>query len=245
MSSNSKDLVVTKHNSLIEASYKLSLNEQRLILLCISKLDARKPLPKDNSFEVTAREFSERFGISMKKAYEELEEASKNLYEKDIKTYDGKYKERFRWVYGVRYHEGDGRVTLGFSPWIVPYLTMLHERFTSYQLKQISELRSPYAIRLFEFLIQFKATGKLIIELEKFKDRLEIQNQYKRFYDIKRWVIEPAVKELRAKSNLDITWKPLKGERGKGVKQLEFSFSEKEIVVDENQLELKLEEEVA
>ena len=46
MTVNNKDLIVTKHNSLIEASYKLGLNEQLLILLCISKLDARKPLPK-------------------------------------------------------------------------------------------------------------------------------------------------------------------------------------------------------
>jgi plasmid replication initiation protein len=222
--------IVTKHNSLIEASYKLTLNEQRLISICISKLDPRKPLPKDNIFEITAKEFSEKYGINVKKAYKELEEASKDLYEQDIKTYDGKYLERFRWVYGVKYHEGEGRVTLGFSPWVVPYLTMLHERFTSYQLKQIAELKSVYAIRLFEFLMQFKATGRFIIDLDRFRERLGLKMEYKRFFDLKRVVIDRSIKELSKKSNLVITWKALKGIRGKAVKQLEFVFRERETI---------------
>ena len=222
---NNGEIVVTKHNSLIEASYKLTLNEQRLILVCIAKLDGRKPLPKDNLFVITAKEFSETFGIDEKHAYTALDEASSSLYERDIKTYDGKYRDRFRWVSGVRYHDQEGKVTLGFSNWIAPYLTMLHERFSSYKLKQIASLKSIYSIRLIEFLMQFKATGKLIIELEKFKERLEIKNEYQRFYDLKRRVIEPAVNELSEKSNLTIKWKSIK--LGRSIKQLEFKFSEK------------------
>lgn len=236
MAVNDKDLIVTKHNNLIEASYKLTLNEQRLVLLCIAKLDSRKPLPKDNIFEITAKEFSDAYGINIKKAYEELTEASKNLYDQDIKTYDGKYREKFRWVYGVKYHDGEGRVTLGFSPWVSPYLTMLHEHFTSYQHKQISELKSVYAIRLFEFLMQFKATGKFIIDLGRFRDRLGIKDEYKRFYDLKRWVIEVSVKELLEKSNLVVTWTAIKGQRGKAVKQLEFIFRERETIEVKNKL---------
>lgn len=223
--SSSKDLMITKHNSLIEASYKLSLNEQRLVLLCIARLDTRKPLPKDNLFTITAKEFAKTFGIEEKHAYEALDEAASSLYERDIKTFDGKYRERFRWVCGVQYHDNEGKVTLGFSNWVTPYLTMLHERFSSYKLKQIAGLRSVYSIRLFEFLTQFKSTGKLLIELDRFKDRLEIKNEYKRFYNLRMRVIEPAVKELREKSNLEINWKPIKS--GKTIKQLEFSFYEK------------------
>jgi plasmid replication initiation protein len=230
------DIVITKHNSLIEASYKLTLNEQRLISACISKLDPRKPLPKDNAFEITAKEFSEKYGISIKKAYKELEEASKDLYEQDIKTYDGKYRERFRWVYGVKYHEGEGRVTLGFSPWVVPYLTMLHERFTSYQLKQIAELKSIYSIRLFEFLMQFKATGRFIIDLDRFRERLGLTTEYKRFFDLKRVVIDRSLKELSKKSNLVINWKAIKGSHGKAIKQLEFVFRETKTIEVTNEL---------
>lgn len=227
MMSESKELFVTKHNSLIEASYKLTLNEQRLILLCISQLDPRKPLPKENLFTITARDFALMFGINEKTAYRELENASKDLYEQDIRTHDGKYNYRFRWVYGIKYHDNEGRVTLGFSPWVAPYLTSLHERFTRYNLRKVSGLKSIYAIRLFEFLIQFKATGRLLISLEVFKDRLEIKNEYKRFCDLKRRVILTAIKELQEKSGLIINWKAIKS--GRSVTQLEFSFRETEV----------------
>lgn len=225
--SESKELFVTKHNSLIEASYKLSLNEQRLVLLCISKLDPRKPIPKENLFTITAKEFSTMFGVNEKTAYRELESASRDLYEQDIRTHDGKYNYQFRWVYGIKYHNHEGKVTLGFSPWVAPYLTSLHERFTRYNLKKISGLKSTYAIRLFEFLIQFKSTGKLLISLGVFRDRLEIKNEYKRFCDLKRRVIITAVKELEEKSGLAINWKPIKS--GKSVTQLEFIFRESDI----------------
>jgi plasmid replication initiation protein len=221
---NLNDLVVTRHNGLIESSYKLGLDEQRLLYLCITQLDPRKPLPKDNCFTVTAHEFGEVFNIDSTNVYRQLEEASMELAERWIKTNDGKHREQFRWVFGVKYHDDEGKVTLGFSPWVVPYLTLLHKQFVSLKLSQISNLKSIYSIRLLEFLMQFKATGKFIIELERFKDRLCITNEYKRFFDLKKRVIDVAVKELKEKSNIDITWKSLKV--GKKIKQLEFIFHE-------------------
>ena len=224
--STKKEIVISKHNTLIEASYKLTLNEQRLVLLCISKIDPRKPLPKDHSFTITANEFSEVFGVDEKNSYKELEMASKTLSERWIKTYKGEKKEKFRWIFGIVYHKSEGKMTLGFSPWIQPYLTKLYQQFTSYKLNQVSKLKSIYSIRIFEFLTQFKSTGKLSIDLQKFKDRLEIKDEYKRFYNLKMRVIEPAVKELIEKSNLKIGWKPIKS--GRSVSQLEFTFGEKE-----------------
>jgi plasmid replication initiation protein len=230
MAVNGKDLIVTRHNSLIEASYKLTLNEQRLLYLCVSQLDPRKPVPKENCFTVTAKEFSEQFGVSEKLVYKEIEEASKALAERWVRTHDGKYREQFRWVFGVRYHDNEGKVTLGFSPWVIPYLTnIFNGQFTSLKLSQISELKSVYSIRLLEFLTQFKSTGRFIIELDRFKDRLGLKDEYKRFYDLKRWVIDVAVKELGEKSNLVVSWKAIKGFRGKAIKQLEFTFREAEV----------------
>jgi plasmid replication initiation protein len=219
-----KDLVITRHNSLVEGSYKLNLDEQRLLYLCITQLDPRKPLPKDNSFTVTAKEFAETFSIDEKSVYQQIEEASKSLSERWLRTNDARYREQFRWVFGVRYHDDEGKVTLGFSPWVIPYLTCLKEQFTSLRLSQVANLKSIYSIRLLEFLMQFKATGTFLIDLDRFKDRLELKNEYKRFFDLKKRVIEPAVKELREKSNLVIDWNPIKS--GKTIKQLEFVFSE-------------------
>lgn len=224
MSSSQKDLVITRHNSLIEGCYKLTLDEQRLLYLCITQLDPRKPLPKDNSFTITADNFAQTFNVDKTNVYRQLEEASKELAERWLRTNDGKYREQFRWVFGVRYHDNEGKVTLGFSPWVVPYLTSLQKQFTSLKLSQVANLKSIYSIRLLEFLMQFKSTGKFIIDLNKFKERLGIENEYKRFFDLKKRVIDVAVNELKEKSNLMVNWKSIKC--GKTIKQIEFIFSE-------------------
>lgn len=239
MLGNQKDLVITRHNSLIEGCYKLTLDEQRLLYLCITQLDPRKPLPKDNCFTVTADNFAQTFNIDKTNVYRQLEEASKELAERWLRTNDGKYREQFRWVFGVRYHDDEGKVTLGFSPWVVPYLTSLQKQFTSLKLSQVANLKSIYSIRLLEFLMQFKSTGKFIIDLNKFKERLGIENEYKRFFDLKKRVIDVAVKELKEKSNFMVNWKSIKC--GKVIKQIEFIFSEiVENEVDRNQLGLEI-----
>ena len=215
-------LKVTKSNDLIEASYKLTLNEQRLVLLAIARLDSRKPMPH-GKLTIRAVEFSETFGVAPKHAYAALAEAATHLYERDIKTYDGRYRERFRWVYSVRYHEREGCVTLGFSPEVTPYLTLLHQRFTSYELEQIVRLNSPYAIRVYELLRQFAATGERTIALEQFKERLELSEQYTRFYDLKRRIIQPAVREINAHTDLDVRWETVRQRRK--IKSLLFVFN--------------------
>src|SRR3546814_13167570 len=82
-----KPLRVTKSNTLITASYRLTLNEQRLILAAISKLDPRRPMPKKVS--VSAVDYSDIYGVQLRHAYEQMKVAADELYERDIKTFDG------------------------------------------------------------------------------------------------------------------------------------------------------------
>lgn len=217
--------IVTKANALIEASYNLTLNEQRIILACAAKLDGRKPMPREAVFVLDVDEFVELFGSDPKNAYAEMEEAASKLYERDIRRIEGKTRKRLRWVYMAEYRKGEGRVKLGFSPEIAPYLTMLHKRFTSYRLEEVASLRSTYAIRLFEMLAQYSDTGLFLTTVADFKQRLGIEDKYDRFSNLKARVIEPAVKDLLAKTSLEISWKGIK--KGKAVDRLEFRFEEK------------------
>ncbi len=218
--------LVSKSNSLVRASYKLSLQEQRLVLLAVSLLDSRKShmTPRNNQTRVriTALEFAETFGISKKKAYEELKEATDELFERKITEVNGKVTDKMRWVSRATYHSGEGWAEVTLAPEVMPMLTLLREKFTSYRLKRVAGLRSIYSIRLFELCAQFSKTGLLRIDLDEFIRILELP--YERYTDIVRRVIQPAVDELQAKSNLDIEWRPIK--QGRAVKSLEFKFRE-------------------
>ncbi|WP_241086422.1 replication initiation protein [Candidatus Vondammii sp. HM_W22] len=194
-------------------------------MACAAQLDGRKPMPKDNVFVLSVEEFQELFNTDVKNAYREMEDAANKLYDRDMRKIDKQAKKRMRWVYMAEYRKGEGRVKLGFSPEITPYLTMLHKRFTSYRLAEVSELGSTYSVRLYEMLAQFQGTRYLTITVANFKERLQLEGKYERFANLKARVIEPAIKELNQKTSIEVKWVPIK--KGRTVERLEFRFEEK------------------
>lgn len=215
---------VTQSNHLIEASYRLTLNEQRLLLACIAQLDPRKPMPRKR-LTVYAHEFAETYQLSENKAYEQLKEATDRFYERDLKIHDGKAKERYRWLDFVKYHDGEGYVSISFTQWVAPYLTLLNREFTSYQLRAIASLRSTYAIRLFQLLAQYRLRGQREITVQILRERLDLGDKYERFSNLKARVIQPAINELNSKSTMVVGWRPKR--RARGVTAIVFTFAEK------------------
>lgn len=213
---------VTQSNKLIEASHTLTLNEKRLILAAASMLDPRKPLPRDGYLTIRADSFADVFGLDVRHAYEALDDAASRLFERDIRRYSkGKLVERMRWVFHVKYREGEGCVELGFSPTVVPHLTMLNKEFTSYQLKQIGSLSSFYAVRLYELMSQFLKLGQRECSLEQLRQMLDLGDKYPNVKDMRRWVLDPALKELNASTDLAVTVEP----RRQGRKIVGFHFT--------------------
>lgn len=218
----SNNLIVTKSNWLIEASYKLTLEEQRLILICIAKIDSRREVPDEVT--ITALEYAEMFKIDPTNAYRQLETATTSLYDRDIKLHDeiNKKLSRMRWVSSIDYHYGSGKVTLCFSNRVKNYIGKLQEQFTSYKLQQVSDLKSSYSIRFFELLQQFIKTGNRTIEINWLREYLGLKEKYPQFKSLKQWVINPSIKELIDKTNLTIKYKTVK--QGRRVNAIEFTF---------------------
>jgi len=223
-----KTNLVVKSNYLVEASYKLSLNAQRLTLFAISKLRSRAPMKGQKVQRIEALEFAKMFGINPKNAYSTLKTACDDLYEADIKTYDHKGMDRFRWCERVRF-ENAGYIDLYFTDSIAPYLTKIYGEFTKYELSSLSDVKSVYSIRLFELLKKHKYkhdknSGERWITIEDFKKWFEVGDKYPRYYDLKRRVIMPAIKELEEKANLTISWEEIREKRQ--VVKLEFMYEE-------------------
>lgn len=213
---------VTQSNKLIEASHTLTLNEKRLVLCAASLIDPRKPLPKDGYLTVRADTFADVFGLDVKHAYEALDDAATKLFNRDIRRYSkGKVVERMRWVFHVKYKEGQGSVELGFSPTVLPHLTMLNKEFTSYQLKQIGSLSSFYAVRLYELMSQFLKLGERECTLDQLRQMLDLGEKYQDVKDMRKRVLTPALTELNSSTDLAVVAEP----RRKGRKIVGFSFT--------------------
>lgn len=79
-----KKLTVYKANKVVEAGYRLTLNEQRVVLACISMINSNEPLTASDKFELSAKDFAVMFNISEDTAYNQLVEVAKTLYERSV-----------------------------------------------------------------------------------------------------------------------------------------------------------------
>ena len=223
--------LVYKSNALIEASYRLSVYEQRIILACIAQVRRDSPLSDQQLYSVSAQQIADMTGTQLGTAYQNLKSASERLFDRRVTLHEapnGKNggKERLtRWVQTVEYQEAEGMVALRFGTDMVPYLSQLTEQFTRYALADIACMESAHAIRLYELLCQWRDAGEREVTINWLRKAFQLESKYPAIKDLKRWVIEPAVKQINEHSPLWVKWDQRK--TGRRVSHLTFTFGEK------------------
>lgn len=200
---------VYQSNRLVESSYTLTVNEKRLVLYAASLIDSRKEPPKDGLVTVTAEGFAALFGMEVRHAYGVLDEAVGRLYDRQIKRYEkGKEVESMRWIYHKLYREGAGSVEIGFSPTVLPHLTLLNREFTGYQLKHVSNLSTFNSFRLYELMAQYKKFGEREFEVGRLRELLQMENKYPKIADFRKYVLEHSIKEVNQHTDLTLELEP-------------------------------------
>jgi plasmid replication initiation protein len=228
---SSRQLTVTKANSLVEATYHLTLAEQRLLLLVISRLDSRVELDSRIPHTITAAEVMTVFQVGESRAYQILEEAAERLYTRSVTIHEPDPRQPksdrlvTRWVAAVNYKPGTGAIELFFAQPIMPFISQLKARFCQYHLANIVPMSSVYAVRLYELLIQWRNAGTRRVELDWLRERFLLGQKYASIRDFKRYVLQIAVDQINTHSDLWVKWEQHK--RGRVVHALTFTFGPK------------------
>ncbi|WP_180012570.1 replication initiation protein RepM [Acinetobacter sp. YH16055] len=228
------DQLIVKDNALINASYNLDTVEQRLILLAI--LQAREEkigIDANTRLRIHASEYMQRFDVNKHAAYKALKTAVTNLFGRQFSYYTidqktGKQKKIIsRWVQNIAYIDDAATLEIAFTMDVIPLITRLEKQFTSYQLKQVTQLTGKYAIRLYELLIAWREVGKTpVFQIQDFRSKLGLEpNDYPRIDTFKRRVLESAVKQIN--EHTDIIVKVEQHKEGRSISGFSFSFKQK------------------
>lgn len=206
---NVNRLVVRKSNDLIEARYRLTVEEQRLVLLLSTAISPEDEDFKDYEIKVSA--FAHTFNLEKRKAiYKSVEEAARELAGKTINLSKNGKKVYASWLSYVEYVEGSGLLKLRFDKSLKPYLLQLKKHFTQYNLSSVINFRSSYSIRFYEFLKMetWKAKeGRFEkkFNISEYRSILGIDKKaYSVFSDFRKRVIEPTVSEISNHTELNI-----------------------------------------
>ena len=227
--------LIVKDNALVEASHKLGEVEQRLVLLAILKArnvgDTIEQL-KDKMLTIHADDYIANFGGTRQGAYKALKQAVMGLYRAEwgykYLTDKGEQRVRYeRFTQSADYGEGEGTVKFMFSTAIIPMLVQLERNFTAYEIKQVAELSSQYAMRLYEFLLQKldrkKGNGWLDISLDELRFRLGLlPREYSLMSNFKKFVLDRAIKQIN--EHTDLTTSYTQKKQGRKIVGFHFDF---------------------
>ena len=233
MTGATQNNLIVKDNALIEASYRLDLVEQRLILLAI--LEARSqasPIQSGRLMRVSAAAYMHQFKVTKQTAYKSMKSAATGLFKSEFKwdaidENDHEVTFTSHWVSKIAHSKSGSYVSFVLSDDVIPMITELEHNFTSYDIKQVAQLDSNYAIRLYEFLIKWRSVGRTpAVALQEFRQILGLSDgSYKKMCDFKLRVLDLAVNQINKHTDILVSYEQHR--EGRTIAAFSFSFEVK------------------
>lgn len=235
--------VVWQHNRLAEARYELSPREQKLLLYVIAMIE-----PEDKDFEryeVNIAQFAEMAGLDKRHLYLELRELAQSIASKPLvipEHFDPKTGQHAALVTNwfakaLVSPNGEGYFGIEFTPELRPYLLQVKRDFFQYRLQQVMQMRSAYAIRLYQWLKRWEFRRKAQVSVAELRGIMGAVQPGKRgklkvnlapYADFKRRAIVAALAEVNEKSDLTVKFSEVKARGSKAVESLTFTILTKD-----------------
>lgn len=215
--------LVVKDNAFLEAGHKLNEVEQQLVLLAIVKArefcDSVEQL-RGKKLSIHASDYMQTFNTTKDLAYKNLKKAVFGLYEAEwgyrySNSRGSIVTHRERFTQNAIYIDSEAIVEFVFADAVIPMLVQLEKDFTSYEIKQVSDLSSRYAMRIYEMIMRHfdkkKGSGWLELSLDELKFRLGIlPNEYPRMGNFKARVLDVAITQINERTDLNVTYEQQK-----------------------------------
>ena len=224
-----KDISISKSNTLIEAGFDLTLAEHDLMTLAINKL--HKQSTGNHEVFITAQEFAIANKISESHAYQQLKATADKLMERHLKfplyidldkkqnkepnavcvvpPKHGRYEivpTKHNWLQSVGYMDANGFIYLLFTDPIRFLIDRTGDSYTTYNFTNTIEMKSFGGKRLYEMVCKWKDLGKTkLMYIDEWKEFFGVGDKYPKVFEFKRWVLLPAIAEVNAQGDFRIS----------------------------------------
>lgn len=219
ISLNDENYVVMS-NDLIRGKSNLSLNEIKLLRLTIMQIVADDT--EFMTYKIPIISLGKLLNINKDNLYKSVDEMTTHLLQEIVYIGDGnpkhKYK-KFQWCSTCEYE--NGVISIKLHDELKPYLLELKEYYTQYVLADVLQLKTVYAIRLYELIREemkyqkVYANKKATVELdiETIRRATNTENKHKQTGHFKEKVIKKAVQEINLKLGYNIEYEDIKESR--------------------------------
>lgn len=214
-------------NSIVKGKQEMTLIEARIIRLLITQVVKED---KDlKTYTCRIQDLADFLNVTSDNIYRDIKTICRRLLSRVVTIGTDNPKqpwEMFQWVQTARY-DGNGNITLKLSEQIAPYVLELNSWFTQYQIENILQFNSFYAIRLYELIkcengITRDTKESFTFEIDYLRQVFCCENKYKTTAEFIREVIEIGTKEINEKSDIELSYECKK--TGKKITSIEFSL---------------------
>jgi len=237
--------MVVQHNALAEAKYRLSVRAQKLLIRLLAELDRRN----DDFTEIKLflRDFAKlASGDPGDVLYKEFLETAKQFMGQFVSiTQSPVPGEKLprglicHWISSMEKNPNDKSITFSFDPKLRPYLLGLSRNYFAFHTLHAFNLDSAYSIRLYqwaksrEFLrrpqqVEVQDLRHFLGTVEIDSDGVITKESLKRYNDFKKVALQPAVREINKKTDINIAFHELKQPGTKIICAIIFSITMKE-----------------
>ena len=212
------------------ARYGLTLQEYRVIYYAIlAGQQDKKPF---EPVTISVRDFKELCGLKGKSPYSTLRNISKRIVGKSVeigyKDADGLHFKQATWLTDITYHAREGKVTITPNKALQPFFE--GKPFTQTEYYFLVKFTCQYSERLYEILKTFDNKTIADFKIDDLRARLAVtEGKYPNYADLKRFVLEPAMKDINEFTDLSLDFREKRGMKNK-VETIVFSIHKKKVL---------------
>lgn len=210
-----EDATLKVKNELVNGKYSLSLLEMKMVMALAAHIN--KNADDFETCSIRVRELGEYMGLSEDKCYQFIKATAKKLLSRSLffewyKTTNSRKKSWLgsSWFDYIFYDDEESTVEFRFATMIKPMLLQIREAYAQLECKPLMAFKCMYSNRFLLYVVEWEKIQPHTIKIEDLRELLQLGKKYKQFGEFRTYVIEPAVREINALTEYEVTAEPVK-----------------------------------
>ena len=210
-----EEATIKMRNEVVNGKYHLPLLEMRMLMALAGHISKNS-----EGFEccsIAVKELAEFVMLNETTQYTVIRKLARNLRRRELffewfARPDSKKKSWLTtgWFDYIMYDDETMSIEYQFASKIEPMLLQVQKAYIQLQCKPLMAFKCMYSNRLLMLIMEWEKIQPRKISIDELRDMFQLTEKYKLYADFKRFVMEPAIKEINAMSDFTVRVTPLK-----------------------------------
>ena len=201
--------IIKQSNRLVEARYKLTLNEQKMIVAICSQLD--KNAAEFATVRIKVADMANFCGFTAKDRYTVVKDVIMRLLDRKLMIhYDNGGWYGTHWLQSARYIPEESMIEYRVDDNLKPELLQLQKAYLSTPALPMMTMSRDYSIRIYMLLKKMLNLQTFEYEIKTIREMFCLGKTYEKISNFKNKVMEPAIKEINESTDINVKHKYIK-----------------------------------